>query len=235
MTIIVPALALYIGLIALWLVAETKWSKRVRITCGIAVLVMSLPLPLLVTFAITQLDDNSYYASSVAKFLDETIEALESGEAHFLTRLKRFREAQSLSYENRGDLLDNVRAFRDEGKILRQGGQTESTGAAHAFEADEIQQVDLAEHEKVEAHISTLLKWILEQEESRAGFARRYERTDGTTEWPEVLANVPGYDQARYFDYRAYFAMREQHCLDLQLRANALTKQIDYLLYEAPK
>lgn len=117
--ILLPAIVVYIGLIVLWLVAEQKWSKRVRITLGIIVLILSLPLPILFTMAITQLDTNSYYAASVGTLLDETIEALESGEEGFLSRLKAFRESQRLTYESRSDLLENAGAFRDEGKRIR--------------------------------------------------------------------------------------------------------------------
>ena len=118
--ILLPAIVVvYIGLIALWLRAEQKWPKRARMTLGIVVLILSLPLPILLTIAITQLDSNSYYAASVRTLLDETIEALESGEEGFLSRLKDFRKSQELTYESRSDLLDNARAFRDEGNRIR--------------------------------------------------------------------------------------------------------------------
>lgn len=117
--ILLPAIVIYIGLIVLWLVAENRGSKRVRITLGIVVMFLSLPLPVLVSIAITQLDDNSYYAASVGTLLDETIQALESEEDEFLARLKTFRSNQALTYENRGDLLENVRAFQYEGEKLR--------------------------------------------------------------------------------------------------------------------
>ncbi len=126
-----PAILVYIGLITLWLVAEQKWSKRIRITLGVVVLILSLPLPILVTMAITQLDTNSYYAASVGTLLEETIEALESKEEGFLSRLKAFRESQRLTYESRSDLLENARAFRDEGKRIR----TEQTPAGDSLKA----------------------------------------------------------------------------------------------------
>ena len=68
---------------------------------------------------ITQLNANSCYAASVGTLLDETIEALETGDEGFLRRLKAFRESQRLTYESRSDLHESARAFRDEGKQIR--------------------------------------------------------------------------------------------------------------------
>lgn len=131
--ILLPAIVVYIGLIILWLVAEQKWSKRIRITLGIVLLILSLPLPILVTMAVTQLDTNSYYASSVGTLLDETIEALEAEENGFSERLKAFRQSQKLTYESRSGLLENARKFRDEGKQIR----TEQNGADQPVTAPE--------------------------------------------------------------------------------------------------
>jgi Na+-transporting methylmalonyl-CoA/oxaloacetate decarboxylase beta subunit len=122
--ILLPAIIVYIGLILLWLIAEQKWSKRIRITIGLVVLILSLPLPILFTTVITQLDTNSYYAAAVGTLLDETIEALETEDEGFLQRLKAFREFQRLTYESRSDLLENARAFRDDGKKIRNQDRT---------------------------------------------------------------------------------------------------------------
>jgi hypothetical protein len=70
-------------------------------------------------YLFTSLDDNSYCAASVATLLDETIAALESGEPAFVDRLKRFRESQRLSYENRFHLLENSRQFQANGEAIR--------------------------------------------------------------------------------------------------------------------
>ena len=118
-------LAAFITLLTLWLVAENRWSKRVRITLGLLALVSALPVTALFSVGITQLDDQSYFAASVQTLLDESVEALEAGEPGFLNRLKTFRENQMLRYESRGDLLENARAFRDEGEDLR--GKIEKT------------------------------------------------------------------------------------------------------------
>lgn len=118
-TLVFGTLAAFITLLTLWLVAENRWSKRVRITLGLLALVSALPVTALFSVGITQLDDQSYFAASVQTLLDESVEALEAGEPGFLNRLKTFRENQMLRYESRGDLLENARAFRDEGEDLR--------------------------------------------------------------------------------------------------------------------
>lgn len=118
-TSVFGTLAAFITLLTLWLVAENRWSKRVRITLGLLALVSALPVTALFSVGITQLDDQSYFAASVQTLLDESVEALEAGEPGFLNRLKTFRENQMLRYESRGDLLENARAFRDEGEDLR--------------------------------------------------------------------------------------------------------------------
>ena len=118
-------LAGFIALLALWLVAENRWSKRLRITLGLLAILTAIPVTALVAVAVTQLNDQSYYAASVRTLLDETVVALESGEPGFLHRLKTFREKQMLTYESRGNLLENARAFRDDGEALR--NKTEKT------------------------------------------------------------------------------------------------------------
>jgi hypothetical protein len=109
----------FIAILALWLVAENRWSKRWRITLGILAILTAIPTTALVAVAVAQLDDQSYYAASVRTLLDETVIALESGEPGFLHRLKTFREEQVLTYESRHNLLENARAFRDDGQVLR--------------------------------------------------------------------------------------------------------------------
>jgi len=107
------------GLITLWIVAENHGSKRKRITLGLIVIIISLPIAIILSVAITQLDDQSYYAASVKILLDENIDAIAAKEVGFLARLQAFRASQRLTYETRGDLLENTRRFRDEGKALR--------------------------------------------------------------------------------------------------------------------
>ena len=124
-SLVCSTLAGFIAIFALWLVAENRWSKRSRITFGILAMLTSIPVTALVAVAVAQLDDQSYYAASVRTLLDETVLALESGEPGFLHRLKTFREKQMLTYESRGSLLENVRAFRDDGEALR--NKTEKT------------------------------------------------------------------------------------------------------------
>ena len=120
MTILLPLLIVIMGgLIALWIVAENHGSKRKRITLGLLVIITSLPVAILLSVAITQLDDQSYYAASVKILLDESIDAVEAKEAGFLARLQAFRASQRLSYETRDNLLENARRFREDGKTSR--------------------------------------------------------------------------------------------------------------------
>ncbi|MGD9633954.1 MAG: hypothetical protein AB7G28_20110 [Pirellulales bacterium] len=109
-----------LALLVAWIIAEWRNSPRkYRISLGVATLVTSLPLAMAFAVAITQLDDQSYFAASVQTILDESITALESGEIGFLERLKTFREEQVLTYESRSNLLENARAFKDKGDALR--------------------------------------------------------------------------------------------------------------------
>lgn len=109
-----------IALFGLWIMAERRTaSLGCRIGLGVAALFTALPLLAAFAVGVTQLDDQSYYAASVHALLDETISALESGEPVFLQRIKLFRDHQVLSYETRGNLLENAREFRDAGRIIR--------------------------------------------------------------------------------------------------------------------
>ena len=64
-TLVLAALAGFIALLALWLVAENRWSKRSRIILGSLTILTTIPVTALVAVAVTQLDDQSYYAASV--------------------------------------------------------------------------------------------------------------------------------------------------------------------------
>ena len=95
-----------------------------------------MPVTALVAVTGTQLDDQSYYAASVQTLLDETIVALEAGEPGFLHRLKTFREKQVLTYESRCDLLENARAFRDDGQAMRNKMETTGKRSNVSFSSD---------------------------------------------------------------------------------------------------
>lgn len=101
-----------LALLVTWVIAERRNATlRRRIGLGVAMLVTALPLAVAVAVAITQLDDNSYYAASIRTILDETTSALEAGEPGFVDRLKEFRSKQRLCYETRDDLLDKSRVM----------------------------------------------------------------------------------------------------------------------------
>jgi hypothetical protein len=75
----------------------------------------------ILVFAYASLDAQSYYAKSVGILLDETIDSLEANDPSILSRLKSFRSVQSLTYENRSDLLKNVQSLKVQGEIARSG------------------------------------------------------------------------------------------------------------------
>ena len=108
------------GLVALWIAAENRGSKGKRIALGLLTIFISLPVVSVLSVALTQLDDQSYYAASVRILLDESLAALEAQEPGVAARLRVFRTSQRLSYETRGDLLENARRFRDEGVRRRE-------------------------------------------------------------------------------------------------------------------
>lgn len=108
------------GLVAFWIAAENRGSKPKRIALGLLTIFISLPVVSVLSVALTQLDDQSYYAAAVRILLDESLAALEAEEPGFAARLRDFRTSQRLTYETRGDLLENARRFRDEGVRLRE-------------------------------------------------------------------------------------------------------------------
>ena len=114
-----------------WIIAErANAPPKRRIGLGDATLLTSLPLAVAFAVAVTKLDDQSYFAASVQSILDESVNSIESGEVGFLERIKAFRDDQTLTYETRGDLLENARAFQEEGEALRRAsGKTEQGDA----------------------------------------------------------------------------------------------------------
>lgn len=71
------------------------------------------------TYLVTILDDQSYYATSFHALMEETISSIEANDSTFLERLRELANAQPLTYENRGNLLESVRRFRSEGEAIR--------------------------------------------------------------------------------------------------------------------
>jgi hypothetical protein len=118
-------LAIFACIIFLWIRAERVGSMRKRILMGFLVIMISQPVTIAFSVAITQLDDQSYYAASVRIMLDEILEAIEDNDPGFMERLKEFRMSQRLTYETRANLLENVRCFRDEGTSIRRKAGSE--------------------------------------------------------------------------------------------------------------
>ncbi len=119
----------FVILFMLWIVAENRGSKRTRLTMGLLVMLTSAPVTSLLAVAITQLDDQSYYAAATRHLLDECIAAIEHGEPGFLNRLQEFRKTQVLTYESRSHLLEHARSFRQAGEIQR--AKTAPVGQAY--------------------------------------------------------------------------------------------------------
>ena len=108
------------GLVAFWIAAENRGSKRKRIALGLLAIFISVPVASTLSVTLTQLDDQSYYAAAVRILLDESLAALEAQEPGFAARLRDFRKSQRLTYETRDDLLEIARRFHDEGVRLRE-------------------------------------------------------------------------------------------------------------------
>ncbi len=115
----------------LWLFAENRWSKKVRIILGLLVIVFSLPLTIIITFALTQINDNSYYTSAAKTIVSEAVIAIETNEVDFLTRLKELESSFCSTYENRQNLLNLAKNFKTQGERIRSEMNTVKTESAH--------------------------------------------------------------------------------------------------------
>lgn len=100
---------------------HNSWPIRLRVCIASIAFLISYAVVGLSVYIYKELDDNSYYAASVHTLLDEITTALRANEPGFLERLERFESEQTLTYENRGDLLENARRFREEGQGQRAG------------------------------------------------------------------------------------------------------------------
>lgn len=90
--------------------------KRVLITLALGLSHVTVAV---YSYVLTSLDAQSYYAASVRELLKEAVTAIESNDRSFLPRLKAFQARQPLTYENRGNLLENARQFHAEGEAIR--------------------------------------------------------------------------------------------------------------------
>jgi hypothetical protein len=105
--------------IACFFILRFRWALITRAALAGAVLLVSHALTAIWAYAFADIDANSYYARSVELLLDETIGGLEAGDPELLSHLKKFRSEQRLTYENRGELLENVERFRAQGESRR--------------------------------------------------------------------------------------------------------------------
>ena len=109
----------FLASLALWCVTAIYGSTKWRLLGGIPILVVAISASSLISVALTQLNDQSYYAASMTILIDETIESLESQDSSFLERLRNFSERQPITYESRAGLLQNLRTFRSDGEAIR--------------------------------------------------------------------------------------------------------------------
>ena len=109
----------FLATLTLWCVTAIYGSSKWRLLGGIPILVVSIATSSLISTALTQLNDQSYYAASIRILIDETIDSLENQDPSLLERLQDFSEQQPLTYESRSGLLENLRKFQSDGDVLR--------------------------------------------------------------------------------------------------------------------
>lgn len=109
-----------LAIVAVVLLAVRRSLYSARVGLALLALLLSHGLVGVAVFVFKELDDNSYFAAATRTLLTETVTAMEQHEPNYLGRLKEFVATQRLSYETRGDLLENARAFAARGEILRE-------------------------------------------------------------------------------------------------------------------
>lgn len=118
-TILLLLVVVFLASLVLWCMTAVYGSTKWRLMGGVPILVVAISISSLISTAVTQLNDQSYYAASITILIDETIESLESQDSSFLDRLRKFSEQQPITYESRADLLQNLRKFRSDGDATR--------------------------------------------------------------------------------------------------------------------
>ena len=118
-TILLLLVVVFLASLVLWCMTAVYGSTKWRLMGGVPILVVAISTSSLISTAVTQLNDQSYYAASITILIDETIESLESQDSAFLDRLRKFSEQQPITYESRADLLQNLRKFRSDGDATR--------------------------------------------------------------------------------------------------------------------
>ncbi|MGC6441325.1 MAG: hypothetical protein ACON4H_01590 [Rubripirellula sp.] len=118
-TILLLLVVVFLASLVLWCMTAVYGATKWRLMGGVPILVVAISTSSLISAAVTQLNDQSYYAASITILIDETIESLESQDSSFLDRLRKFSEQQPITYESRADLLQNLRTFRSEGDATR--------------------------------------------------------------------------------------------------------------------
>lgn len=119
-TILLLLVVVFLASLVLWCMTAVYGATKWRLMGGVPILVVAISTSSLITAAVTQLNDQSYYAASITILIDETIESLESQDSSFLDRLRKFSEQQPITYESRADLLQNLRTFHSEGDAIRE-------------------------------------------------------------------------------------------------------------------
>jgi hypothetical protein len=97
----VIVLFLVVALPVAWLLAEFRWSRKVRIGLGIAAILMSFGVASLVGL-LERLNSNAWFGYASKELIDTTVAELDAG--HTERVLHTFRQLQSQyapTYENR--------------------------------------------------------------------------------------------------------------------------------------
>lgn len=124
----------YLACLVLWIVAELRWSRGVRLSLGLISLLIAVPVATFLTFALTDMRNNRYFSHAIKIVVSESLDSLRSGDATLLSRLEKLDATiEGPMYENNQNLLEKADAFRTEGERIRseqEEVETERDGAA---------------------------------------------------------------------------------------------------------
>ena len=112
----------YLLCLILWIVAECRWSVRVRLSLGIVALLAAIPVTAILALALTDFRNNRYFSEAIKTIVSESVSAMEARDPSLLPRLKKLDSTiQGGMYENKQDLLGKADAFRADGEKTRHG------------------------------------------------------------------------------------------------------------------
>ena len=93
-----------------WLVTEFRWGKKVRVALGIASLLATLTVAVIVG-SFQRLNYNAWYGDATARLVAKTLDGLEAGERDRVVRMLRQLQTQfEPTYEHRAHYDELVNA-----------------------------------------------------------------------------------------------------------------------------